>query len=201
MPRLQGALRREVRSWCAAQRPVAVYQAAKALTFRMAARILLGLQLEEARCTELAQTFEQLVENLFSLPLDVPFSGLRKVMPPQTLAQGSRSSPKPEGIPLDPGVAQCAIGCLLVGTRTASLRTLCVTPGQATHPLWDAPDSHPRVSVAFLSLDLSGRHPGRQAVCPFSKWCSQATFPTPFGRLALRSARELEAADEVERRL
>ncbi|XP_217935.3 cytochrome P450 26C1 [Rattus norvegicus] len=78
VPRLQEALRREVRSWCAAQRPVAVYQAAKALTFRMAARILLGLQLDEARCTELAQTFERLVENLFSLPLDVPFSGLRK---------------------------------------------------------------------------------------------------------------------------
>ncbi|CAO2585320.1 Cytochrome P450 26C1 [Lemmus lemmus] len=78
VPRLQGALRREVRSWCAARGPVAVYGAAKALTFRMAARILLGLQLDEARCTELAQTFEQMVENLFSLPLDVPFSGLRK---------------------------------------------------------------------------------------------------------------------------
>ncbi|XP_041516615.1 cytochrome P450 26C1 [Microtus oregoni] len=78
VPRLQGALRREVRSWCTARGPVAVYGAAKALTFRMAARILLGLQLDEARCTELAQTFEQLVENLFSLPLDVPFSGLRK---------------------------------------------------------------------------------------------------------------------------
>ncbi|KAM6184002.1 cytochrome P450 26C1 [Erethizon dorsatum] len=78
VPRLQGALRREVRSWCAARGPVAVYEAAKALTFRMAARILLGLRLDEARCAELARTFEQLVENLFSLPLDVPFSGLRK---------------------------------------------------------------------------------------------------------------------------
>ncbi|XP_060244839.1 cytochrome P450 26C1 isoform X1 [Meriones unguiculatus] len=78
VPRLQGALRREVRSWCAARGPVAVYQAAKALTFRMAVHILLGLQLDEARCAQLAQTFEQLVENLFSLPLDVPFSGLRK---------------------------------------------------------------------------------------------------------------------------
>ncbi|XP_010630391.1 cytochrome P450 26C1 [Fukomys damarensis] len=78
VPQLQGALRSEVRSWCAARGPVAVYQATKALTFRMAARILLGLRLDEARCTELARTFEQLVENLFSLPLDVPFSGLRK---------------------------------------------------------------------------------------------------------------------------
>lgn len=126
MPRLQEALRREVRSWCAAQRPVAVYQAAKALTFRMAARILLGLQLDEARCTELAQTFERLVENLFSLPLDVPFSGLRKVMPPQTLAQGSRRSPKPDGVSWTEGVAQRAVGWWLVGTKAASLRTLYV---------------------------------------------------------------------------
>lgn len=92
VPRLQGALRREVRSWCAARRPVAVYQAAKALTFRMAARILLGLRLDEVQCAELARTFEQFVENLFSLPLDVPFSGLRKVPAiwPQTFLWGSQ---------------------------------------------------------------------------------------------------------------
>lgn len=81
VPRLQGALRREVRSWCVARGPVAVYEAAKALTFRMAARILLGLRLDEEQCSELARTFERFVENLFSLPLDVPFSGLRKVLP------------------------------------------------------------------------------------------------------------------------
>lgn len=80
VPGLQGALRREVRSWCAARGPVAVYEASKALTFRMAARILLGLRLDEMQCAALARTFEQLVENLFSLPLDVPFSGLRKVL-------------------------------------------------------------------------------------------------------------------------
>ncbi|XP_006880411.1 PREDICTED: cytochrome P450 26C1-like [Elephantulus edwardii] len=78
VPRLQGALRREVRSWCAVPGPVEVYRAAKALTFRMAACILLGLRLDDVQCAELACTFEQLVENLFSLPLDVPFSGLRK---------------------------------------------------------------------------------------------------------------------------
>lgn len=124
MPRLQGALRREVRSWCAARGPVAVYGAAKALTFRMAARILLGLQLDEARCTELAQTFEQLVENLFSLPLDVPFSGLRKVMLPQTLAHSSRRSPKSDRLRWTESVAQHTVGCWLVETRAASFRTL-----------------------------------------------------------------------------
>uniref|UniRef100_A0A8C6YEW0 Cytochrome P450 family 26 subfamily C member 1 n=1 Tax=Naja naja TaxID=35670 RepID=A0A8C6YEW0_NAJNA len=58
---------------------VAVYASAKALTFRIAARILLGLRLEEEQFEELSGAFEQLVENLFSLPLNVPFSGLRKV--------------------------------------------------------------------------------------------------------------------------
>ncbi|XP_019494533.1 PREDICTED: cytochrome P450 26C1 [Hipposideros armiger] len=78
VPRLQEALRCEVRSWCATRGPVEVYEATKALTFRMAALILLGLRLDKAQCTELARTFEQFVENLFSLPLDFPFSGLRK---------------------------------------------------------------------------------------------------------------------------
>uniref|UniRef100_F7EET8 Cytochrome P450 family 26 subfamily C member 1 n=1 Tax=Ornithorhynchus anatinus TaxID=9258 RepID=F7EET8_ORNAN len=78
LPPIQAALRRELRGWCGAAGPVAVFAATKALTFRIAARILLGLRLEERRCAELARTFEQLVENLFSLPLDLPFSGLRK---------------------------------------------------------------------------------------------------------------------------
>lgn len=106
VPRLQGALRREVRSWCAVRGPVAVYQAAKAFTFRMAARILLGLRLDEARCAELARTFEQLVENLFSLPLDVPFSGLRKVLLPQPPLLGPHGSRMGFG-----GVSQTETGC------------------------------------------------------------------------------------------
>uniref|UniRef100_A0A8C0FD69 Cytochrome P450 family 26 subfamily C member 1 n=1 Tax=Bubo bubo TaxID=30461 RepID=A0A8C0FD69_BUBBB len=57
---------------------IAVYSSAKTLTFRIAARILLGLRLEEKQFKDLAKTFEQLVENLFSLPLNIPFSGLRK---------------------------------------------------------------------------------------------------------------------------
>uniref|UniRef100_A0A5F8GDH4 Cytochrome P450 family 26 subfamily C member 1 n=1 Tax=Monodelphis domestica TaxID=13616 RepID=A0A5F8GDH4_MONDO len=78
MPRIQATLRRELWTWCGVPGPVSVYSATKALTFRIAARILLGLRLEESECNELAKTFEQLMENLFSLPLDVPFSGLRK---------------------------------------------------------------------------------------------------------------------------
>ncbi|XP_044518566.1 cytochrome P450 26C1 [Gracilinanus agilis] len=78
MPRIQATLRRELWTWCGVPGPISVYSAAKALTFRIATRILLGLRLEESECNELAKTFEQLMENLFSLPLDVPFSGLRK---------------------------------------------------------------------------------------------------------------------------
>lgn len=142
MPRLQGALRREVRSWCAARGPVAVYEAAKALTFRMAARILLGLRLDEAQCSELARIFEQFVENLFSLPLDVPFSGLRKVLPPRP----------PQTFPSR--LPWCAIGIASAGSRRFcpvwgggmvasglwgwSLSTACCELGRAT-PLWTTP--------------------------------------------------------------
>ncbi|XP_029465764.1 cytochrome P450 26C1 [Rhinatrema bivittatum] len=78
IPRIQEAVSRELQSWCREPGAVAVYSAAKVLTFRIAARILLGPNLEEKQLKHLAQTFEQLVENLFSLPLDIPFSGLRK---------------------------------------------------------------------------------------------------------------------------
>ncbi|KAL8187139.1 UNVERIFIED_CONTAM: hypothetical protein K2H54_034268, partial [Gekko kuhli] len=78
LPGIQELVRGELRGWCRAPGPVAVYSSAKSLTFRVAAGVLLGLRLEEKRFAELARTFEQLVENLFSLPLNIPFSGLRK---------------------------------------------------------------------------------------------------------------------------
>ncbi|XP_060096808.1 cytochrome P450 26C1 [Heteronotia binoei] len=78
LPGVQRLVRGEVGGWCRAAGAVAVYPATKALTFRVAARVLLGLRLEEQRFAELARAFEQLVENLFSLPLNLPFSGLRK---------------------------------------------------------------------------------------------------------------------------
>ena len=130
MPRLQGALRREVRTWCAARRPINVYEAAKALTFRMAARILLGLRLDQAQCAELSRTFEQFVGNLFSLPLDVPFSGLRKVLPPQPpafLLQLSWRAPR---------VPYVEAACCGGGRWVALCPDLLYEPGRATHPLW-----------------------------------------------------------------
>ncbi|NWS72994.1 CP26C protein, partial [Crotophaga sulcirostris] len=78
LPRIRKVVTRELRGWCMEPGSIAVYSSAKTLTFRIAARILLGLRLEEKQFKDLAKTFEQLVENLFSLPLNVPFSGLRK---------------------------------------------------------------------------------------------------------------------------
>ncbi|XP_072293477.1 cytochrome P450 26C1 [Eucyclogobius newberryi] len=78
LPRLQDVVKLELHKWCSAEGSVDVYAAAKALTFRIAIKVLLGLHLEEDRLLYLAQTFEQLMNNLFSLPIDAPLSGLRK---------------------------------------------------------------------------------------------------------------------------
>ncbi|XP_051475971.1 cytochrome P450 26C1 [Apus apus] len=78
LPRIQKVVSWELRGWCMEPGSIAVYSSAKTLTFRIAAWILLGLRLEEKQFKNLAKTFEQLVENLFSLPLNIPFSGLRK---------------------------------------------------------------------------------------------------------------------------
>lgn len=79
LPRVQDVVKSEIAKWCSEPGAIDVYSAAKSMTFRIAVRVLLGLQMEEERIVYLAQTFEQLMNNLFSLPIDAPFSGLRKV--------------------------------------------------------------------------------------------------------------------------
>ncbi|XP_030642574.1 cytochrome P450 26C1 [Chanos chanos] len=78
LTRLQDVVKSEIAKWCAAPGSVEVYAAARSLTFRIAVRVLLGLRLEENRTVYLSKIFEQLMNNLFSLPIDAPFSGLRK---------------------------------------------------------------------------------------------------------------------------
>ncbi|XP_074532158.1 cytochrome P450 26C1 [Halichoeres trimaculatus] len=78
LPRLQDVIKSEIAKWCSKPGAIDVYSAARSLTFRIAIRVLLGLQLEEERIVYLAQIFEQLMNNLFSLPIDAPLSGLRK---------------------------------------------------------------------------------------------------------------------------
>ncbi|XP_035519586.1 cytochrome P450 26B1 [Morone saxatilis] len=78
LPRLQDVVKSEIAKWCLEPGAIDVYSAARSLTFRIAIRVLLGLQLEEERIVYLAQIFEQLMNNLFSLPIDAPLTGLRK---------------------------------------------------------------------------------------------------------------------------
>ncbi|KAJ8372678.1 hypothetical protein AAFF_G00280070 [Aldrovandia affinis] len=78
IPRLQDVVKSEISKWCSEPGSVDVYSAAKSLTFRIAVRVLLGLTMEEGRVNYLSKIFEQLMNNLFSLPIDVPMSGLRK---------------------------------------------------------------------------------------------------------------------------
>ncbi|XP_064418820.1 cytochrome P450 26C1 [Latimeria chalumnae] len=80
LPRIQELVRGEIQGWCREQAAIAVYPVTKALTFRIAVRILLGLSIDDRQLQNLAKTFEQLIDNLFSLPLDIPFCGLRKGM-------------------------------------------------------------------------------------------------------------------------
>lgn len=79
LTRLQDVVKGEIGKWCTEAGPVEVYTAARSLTFRIAVRVLLGLKLDEQRIAHLSKTFEQLMNNLFSLPVDAPLSGLRKV--------------------------------------------------------------------------------------------------------------------------
>ncbi|XP_034041430.1 cytochrome P450 26C1 [Thalassophryne amazonica] len=78
LPRLQDVIKSEIAKWCSEPGAVDVYSAAKSLMFRIAISVLLGLQLDEDRIVYLAHIFEQLMNNLFSLPVDGPFTGLRK---------------------------------------------------------------------------------------------------------------------------
>lgn len=49
------------------------------MSFTMAVRVLLGFRVSEEEMRHLFSTFQDFVDNLFSLPIDLPFSGYRKV--------------------------------------------------------------------------------------------------------------------------
>ncbi|XP_028324336.1 cytochrome P450 26C1 [Gouania willdenowi] len=78
LPRLQDVVKSEIAKWCSELDAVEVYAAVRSLTFRIAVSVLLGLHLEEERLVYLSAIFDQLMNNLFSLPIDAPLSGLRK---------------------------------------------------------------------------------------------------------------------------
>lgn len=57
-----------------------VHQETKFLTFNIAFRVLVGLKFRnDCEKRELFKTFDSMIQNLFSLPYDLPGSGFRKV--------------------------------------------------------------------------------------------------------------------------
>ncbi|XP_071250847.1 cytochrome P450 26A1 [Salvelinus alpinus] len=78
IPVIQEEVRSAVREWLQKDSDVLVYPEMKRLMFRIAMRILLGFDPEQIQTDEheLVEAFEEMIKNLFSLPVDVPFSGL-----------------------------------------------------------------------------------------------------------------------------
>lgn len=81
VPIIQEEMRAAVKEWLAKDSCVLVYPEMKRLMFRIAMRILLGFEPEQIKIDEqeLVEAFEEMIKNLFSLPIDVPFSGLYRV--------------------------------------------------------------------------------------------------------------------------
>ncbi|XP_035255586.1 cytochrome P450 26A1-like [Anguilla anguilla] len=78
VPVIQEEVRSTVTDWLQSESGVLVYPEMKRLMFRIAMRILLGFEPEQTKTDEpdLVEAFEEMMKNLFSLPIDVPFSGL-----------------------------------------------------------------------------------------------------------------------------
>uniref|UniRef100_A0A4W5JZP1 Cytochrome P450 26A1 n=1 Tax=Hucho hucho TaxID=62062 RepID=A0A4W5JZP1_9TELE len=78
IPVIQEEVRSAVREWLEKDSYVLVYPEMKRLMFRIAMRILLGFDPDQIKTNEqeLVEAFDEMIKNLFSLPVDVPFSGL-----------------------------------------------------------------------------------------------------------------------------
>uniref|UniRef100_A0A8D2DDN6 Cytochrome P450 26B1 n=1 Tax=Sciurus vulgaris TaxID=55149 RepID=A0A8D2DDN6_SCIVU len=79
LPKIQLVIQDTLRAWSSQPEAINVYQEAQKLTFRMAIRVLLGFSIPEEDLGHLFEVYQQFVENVFSLPVDLPFSGYRRV--------------------------------------------------------------------------------------------------------------------------
>ncbi|XP_065256681.1 cytochrome P450 26B1-like [Emys orbicularis] len=78
LPKIQLVIQDTLRMWSSTPEPINVYYEAQKLTFRMAIRVLLGFCISDEELTRLFEVYQQFVENVFSLPVDLPFSGYRR---------------------------------------------------------------------------------------------------------------------------
>nr|XP_045008874.1 cytochrome P450 26B1 isoform X2 [Jaculus jaculus] len=78
LPKIQLVIQDTLRAWSSQPEAVNVYQEAQRLTFHMAIRVLLGFSIPEEDLGHLFEVYQQFMENVFSLPVDLPFSGYRR---------------------------------------------------------------------------------------------------------------------------
>ncbi|XP_034412755.1 cytochrome P450 26B1 isoform X2 [Cyclopterus lumpus] len=78
LPKIQQVIQESLRVWSSNPEPINVYRESQRLSFTMAVRVLLGFRVSEEEMRHLFATFQDFVDNLFSLPIDLPFSGYRK---------------------------------------------------------------------------------------------------------------------------
>ncbi|KPP74584.1 cytochrome P450 26B1-like, partial [Scleropages formosus] len=78
LPKIQQVIQETLRVWSSNPEPINVYRESQRLSFHMAVRVLLGFRVSDDEMHSLFTTFQDFVENLFSLPIDLPFTGYRK---------------------------------------------------------------------------------------------------------------------------
>ncbi|XP_051654183.1 cytochrome P450 26B1 isoform X2 [Manacus candei] len=89
LPKIQLVIKDTLRAWSSNPEPINVYHEAQKLTFRMAIRVLLGFRIPDEELGRLFEVYQQFVENVFSLPVDLPFSGYRRgIRARETLQKG-----------------------------------------------------------------------------------------------------------------
>ncbi|XP_056408734.1 cytochrome P450 26B1 isoform X2 [Hyla sarda] len=89
LPKIQLVIQDTLRVWSSHPGSINVYCEAQKLTFRLAIRVLLGFRLSDEELNHLFRVFQQFVENVFSLPVDLPFSGYRRgIRARETLLKG-----------------------------------------------------------------------------------------------------------------
>lgn len=79
LPKIQQVIQETLRVWSSNPEPINVYRESQRLSFQMAVRVLLGFRITDEEMCHFFNTFQEFVDNLFSLPIDLPFSGYRKV--------------------------------------------------------------------------------------------------------------------------
>uniref|UniRef100_A0A8B9EJP2 Cytochrome P450 26B1 n=1 Tax=Anser cygnoides TaxID=8845 RepID=A0A8B9EJP2_ANSCY len=89
LPKIQLVIKDTLRAWSSNPESINVYHETQKLTFRMAIRVLLGFRIPDEELSRLFEVYQQFVENVFSLPMDLPFSGYRRgIRARETLQKG-----------------------------------------------------------------------------------------------------------------